>query len=223
MTDKRRSARKALETVKGPAEAVEDLDEVVVSRENDLELVIGLELRALRQKKGLSIADLAAMSGVSRAMLSRIENGNTSPSLGTMKSLAKALNVPIATFFRRYEDLQDATFVRAGEGLHVERKGSRFGHLYQVLGHSNNPRIIIEPYLITLTEDSFVHPALQHNGMEFIYLLEGEMTYRYASKSYRMRPGDSLFFDASALHGPDKLDQLPIRYISVVAYARELD
>lgn len=206
-----------------PAEPPSPAEAAVVSRDNDLELVIGLELRTLRQKKGLSIADLAVISGVSRAMLSRMENGNTSPSLGTMKALAKALNVPIATFFRRYEDLQDATFVPAGEGLMVERKGSRFGALYQVLGQSHNQRIIIEPCLVTLTVGSVVHGALQHHGMEFIYLLEGEMTYRYASKSYRMRPGDSLFFDASALHGPDKLDQLPIRYVSVIAYSRELD
>ena len=218
MTVKRASA-KSLPTPQPPP----SLELMVESRDNDLELVIGLELRTLRQKKGLSIADLAAMSGISRAMLSRIENGNTSPSLSTMKVLARTLNVPIATFFRRYEDLQDATFVRAGEGLQVERKGSRFGHLYQVLGHSNNQRIIIEPCLITLTADSVIHAALQHNGMEFIYVLEGEMIYRYASKSYRMRPGDSLFFDASALHGPDRLKQLPIRYVSVIAYARELD
>ena len=44
--------------------------------------------------------------------------------------------------------------------------------------------------------------------------------YRHGDKTYRLTPGDSLFFDADAPHGPDQLTRLPIRFLSVIAYAR---
>ena len=56
---------------------------------------------------------------------------------------------------------------------------------------------------------------------EFVYVLEGEVVYRHADKLYPMKPGDSLFFDADAPHGPEELVKLPIRFLSVISYARE--
>jgi quercetin dioxygenase-like cupin family protein len=52
-------------------------------------------------------------------------------------------------------------------------------------------------------------------------MLEGEVGYRHGDKTYTLTPGDSLFFDADAPHGPEELRKLPIRFISVIAYARE--
>ena len=47
-------------------------------------------------------------------------------------------------------------------------------------------------------------------------MLEGEVTYRHANKSYALGPGDSLFFDAEASHGPDEILKLPCRYLSII-------
>ena len=55
-------------------------------------------------------------------------------------------------------------------------------------------------------------------GMELIYMLEGEVVYRHADKLYPMKPGDSLFFDADAPHGPEELSKLPIRFLSIICY-----
>ena len=118
---------------------------------------------------------------------------------------------------------RDATFVRAGEGLKIERRGTRAGHQYQMLGHTVGKSLAVEPYLITLTEASDVFPIFQHDGFEFIYVLEGEVGYRHGDKTYRLTPGDSLFFDADAPHGPEKLVELPIRFLSVIVYSRNSD
>ena len=127
----------------------------------------------------------------------------------------------MTAFFRRFEEQRDATFVRAGEGLKIERRGTRAGHQYELLGHSASGRIAAEPYLITLSEQSDVFPLFQHPGIEFIYMLEGEVGYRHSGKTYVLRPGDSLYFDADAPHGPDQLRKLPIRFLSVIAYPRD--
>jgi transcriptional regulator with XRE-family HTH domain len=189
-------------------------------RENILEVAIGREVRAFRHKKGITVADLSKRTGLSIGMLSKIENGNTSPSLTTLQTLAHTLSVPLTSFFRRFEDVHDAVHTKSGEGVEIERRGTRAGHQYKLLGHlgSNSSGVVVEPYLITLTADSDTFPAFQHEGMEFLYMLEGEVVYRHGDRLFTMQPGDSLFFDADARHGPEQLVKLPIRYLSIISY-----
>jgi len=188
--------------------------------EDALEAAIGRQVRAFRIQLNMTVVELAKQAGLSPGMLSKIENGNTSPSLGTLKALSRALNVPVTSFFRKYEEQRDCTFVRAGEGLVIERRGTRAGHQYRLLGHTIGKRVFVEPYLISLTEGSEVLPLFQHPAVEFIYMLEGEVVYRHANQTYRLRPGDSLFFDADAPHGPDELIALPIRFLCVIVTPR---
>lgn len=189
-------------------------------KENNLEMAIGHEVRAFRKRLGITVSDLASATGLSLGMLSKIENGNISPSLTTLHALSRGLGVPMTAFFRRFEDMRNAVFVRAGEGVELERRGTRAGHQYNLLGHidSNSSGVTVEPYLISLTAESDVFPTFQHLGMEFLYMLEGEIVYRHADRLFHMRPGDSLFFDADAPHGPEELVVLPARYLSIIAY-----
>ena len=203
-----------------PVSLIQDPHAVRDTREKVLEVAIGHEVRAFRKKLGITVADLAAATSISLGMLSKIENGITSPSLTTLQALSRALGVPLTSFFRRFEEERNAVFVKAGEGVDVERRGTRAGHQYNLLGHisSNTAGVMVEPYLITLTEDSDVFPMFQHDGMELLYMLEGEVVYRHSNNLYRMTAGDSLFFDADAPHGPDELTKLPIRYLSIISY-----
>ncbi|MFO1038570.1 MAG: XRE family transcriptional regulator [Geminicoccaceae bacterium] len=186
-----------------------------------LEQAIGYEVRRQREKLHVTIAELAKAANLSAGMLSKIENGATSPSLGSLEALAKALQVPIATFFKSYDDTRSATFVKAGQGLAIERRGTRAGHQYQLLGHVPSGPLMVEPYLVTLTAESDVFPVFQHAGIEFIYVLEGEVGYRHGARTWLLGPGDSLYFDADAPHGPEELRKLPIRFLSVITYVRE--
>jgi transcriptional regulator with XRE-family HTH domain len=189
-------------------------------REKNLEAAIGRELRAFRLKKGMTVATLAKRTGLSIGMLSKIENGNTSPSLTTLQALSHALSVPLTSFFRRFEEARDAVHVKSGEGVEMERAGTRAGHQYNLLGHigSNASGVVVEPYLITLTEQSDIFPTFQHDGIEMLYMLEGEVDYRHGNEVYPLKPGDTLFFDADAPHGPEVLVKLPARYLSIISY-----
>jgi len=189
-------------------------------KDNRLEIAIGRQVRQFRQQLNMTVVEVAKLAGLSPGMLSKIENGMTSPSLATLRALSAALNVPVTSFFRKYEEQRDATLVRGGEGLLIERRGTRSGHQYRLLGHSVGKRVSVEPYLVTLTEESEVFPLFQHPGSEFVYLLEGEVIYRHADKTYHLKPGDSLFFDADAPHGPEEILSLPIRLLSVIAQPR---
>lgn len=195
--------------------------ETLAARERQLEEAIGREVKRFREKLGLTISELAKAAEMSAGMLSKIENGATSPSLASLQALGQALQVPVTALFRSFEEIRDATFVKAGQGLTIERRGTRAGHQYQLLGHSPHGPVMVEPYMITLTQESDVFPTFQHAGLEFLYMLEGNVVYRHGEKTYDMHPGDALFFDADAPHGPEELRKLPIRYLSVISYRRE--
>jgi transcriptional regulator with XRE-family HTH domain len=191
------------------------------SRNKLLEETIGREVKGFREKLGITISELAKAADMSAGMLSKIENGATSPSLASLQALSKALQVPVTSLFRGFEEIRDASFVKAGQGLTIERRGTRAGHQYQLLGHSPHGPVMVEPYMITLTSKSDVFPTFQHSGLEMLYMLEGNIVYRHGDKTYDMHPGDTLFFDADVPHGPEELTKLPARYLSVISYRRE--
>ena len=109
----------------------------------------------------------------------------------------------------------------AGEGVVIERRGTKVGHQYRLLGHALGGPVVMEPYLITLHEDAAPHTAFRHAGSEFIYMLTGEVVYRHGEQSYHLRPGDALLFDSAAPHGPERLVVKPMTYLSIIVYPRE--
>jgi transcriptional regulator with XRE-family HTH domain len=185
-----------------------------------LESEIGIEVRKLRKDIDLTVAELGSAAGISTGMLSKIENGSISPSLATLDSLANALNVPITRLFSEREEQRDCSFVKAGQGVRIERRGTKAGHLYDLLGHSLGGTIGVEPYFITLKSDAAPYTDFRHAGVEFIYMLSGKVRYRHADRTYVMEPGDALFFDAAARHGPEELIKAPMTYLSIIIYPR---
>lgn len=185
-----------------------------------LEQAIGLQIRHHRKLMGLTVAELASAATVSTGMLSKIENGQISPSLTTLQTLASALNVPISLLFAEFEERRDCSFVPAGQGVVIQRRGTKVGHKYELLGHMLGGPIACEPYLITLTEDAAPYTSFQHEGSELIYMLTGEVVYAHAGESYHLKPGDSLMFDSGAPHGPEQLIQAPMTYLSIIIYEK---
>ncbi|WP_258564678.1 helix-turn-helix domain-containing protein [Streptomyces himalayensis] len=186
--------------------------------EGALERAIAVQVRRYRQAIGLTVGDMATRAGISKAMLSKIENAQTSCSLTTLARLAAALDVPVTALFRGADAKREAVFTPAGSGARIVQRGTRVGHDYTLLGALRGPHKRMEAHLVTLTEQSEVFPLFQHPGTELIFMLEGEMVYGHSDASYRMEPGDALQLDGEGVHGPQELVKLPIRFLSVVAY-----
>jgi transcriptional regulator with XRE-family HTH domain len=172
-------------------------------------------LRSERRRLGLTLQELADRSGLSVGMISKLENAQASPSLRTLARLAQALDVPITTFFRGFEEERDASYVRAGEGIELVRRGTRHGHRYRLLAAPKGPNRRIQPFLVELTDESEAFPLFQHAGREFLYMLTGRLTYRYGRQTYDLAPGDSLMLDGTVAHGPEELIDMPIQFISI--------
>ena len=160
-------------------------------------------------------------SDPSAGMLSKIENGAVSASIDSLEALARALNVPLTTFFASYEEQRDCSYVRGGQGVTIERRGTKAGHQYQLLGHSISGEVVVEPYLITLTEEAKPYTMFQHAGVEFIYMLTGKVLYRHADKAYPLAPGDCARSSTPRrCIRPGELTELPMTYLSIIIYPR---
>jgi transcriptional regulator with XRE-family HTH domain len=188
-----------------------------------LEVAIATQVRSLRRATGLSVAEMAAKAGISKAMLSKIENAQTSCSLSTVAKLATVLDVPVAALFRGADSAREAVYTDAGRGSVIVGRGTRVGHHYELLGALRGQHKRLEPVLVTLTDKSEPYPLFQHPGTELLYMLEGVMIYGHGESEYTMRPGDSLLIDGEGLHGPHDLVRLPIRFLAVTAYPDSRD
>ncbi|MDR2254187.1 MAG: XRE family transcriptional regulator [Bifidobacteriaceae bacterium] len=184
----------------------------------DLKRAIATRVRAIRHANGLSVAAAAERVGISKAMLSKIENAQTSCSLATLAALAEGLEVPVTALFRDVAVESEAVFVPSGHGARIIRRGSKQGHLYELLGSLRGPHKRMEAVLVTLDDSSEVFPMFQHQGTELLYMLEGTVVYHHGDVDYTMRPGDALQFDGEAPHGPVELVRLPCRFLAVTAY-----
>lgn len=186
---------------------------------HSLDKHLGNTLRHLRMENGLTIAEVSKRANVSRGMLSKIENGLTSPSLEKLEQLANALGVTLSRLFHDYDTPKaGAQYIRHGEGMEVVRRGTKSGHTYHLLAYDTGPKKLFEPFLISLDEDSEVFDPFEHAGTEFIYMLEGKLEYSVGDKLYILGPGDSLTFDAEQPHRPMTKMAMPIRYLAIIHY-----
>ncbi len=183
--------------------------------EEALGAVIAERVREFRLQLGLTVGHLAEMTGLSKGMLSKIENAQASPSLATLARLSEALKVPVTAFFRGLNEEQDVLVVKAGRGLDIEHKNSGPGHRYQLLGSMRAPHNTLETLLVTLTERAETFPLYQHPGTELIYMISGRLEYMCGNSRYLLEPGDAMQFVGEVPHGPGPLIELPIQFISI--------
>jgi DNA-binding XRE family transcriptional regulator len=182
-----------------------------------LERIIAGQVRHYRTANGLSASELASRTGMSKAMISKIETASPSCSLTTLQRLADGLKLPVTALFRGADTDRDATFTKNGQGSLTVHSGTQHGHEYRVLGTLKGRTDALEPTLVTLTDASDVFPLFQHPGTEFIYILAGRMVYGHGAYEYTMEPGGSLLLDGEGPHGPLELLDLPIRFLAIAA------
>lgn len=188
--------------------------------DGSLERYIGNTIRQLRQKHGLTIAEVCDRANISRGMLSKIENAQTATSLETLAKLASALGVSLSTLFRNYNMPKgDAQLVKSGEGMEVVRRGTKRGHTYHLLAYDRGSTKLFEPFLIAMDDASEAFPTFEHPGVEFIHMLQGKIEYRHGQSTYLLKPGDSLTFQGDIPHGPEKLIELPIVFLAIIYYS----
>jgi len=157
---------------------------------------VGQRLRSIRKACNLSIRALAERSDLSVNTLSLIENGKTSPSVNTLYQLAKGLKVPISVFFDSDSHNKKVVYQKAQERKQIIFSQGQMESLGAGLSGMGS-----EPFItrLELGANSGNTPII-YAGREFIYCLEGHITYTIEDEIYTLSPGDSLILAAYTPH-----------------------
>lgn len=166
-------------------------------------LDLGNQVRKLRNKRDLTLQDLADLTGLSKPNLSQIENNLVTPPIATLLKIATALGVPIGHFFQESPQKSNMIVTRkedrygVAKGPHI----SHIGYQYEPLAY---PKIdkSMEPFIVHMVErESSDIVYNNHRGEEFLYVLEGRLEFCYGEETVVLQEGDSLYFDSVLPHG----------------------
>jgi DNA-binding transcriptional MerR regulator/quercetin dioxygenase-like cupin family protein len=165
---------------------------LVRAQTNGTSGAIGKHLRQLRQQRGLSLAQVAKQVGISVGFLSALERSQMSASVSTLRSLALFYRTNILDFFdamesqRRLVPPNRRKVLEAGPGVRME-----------LLAWGNT---VMEPHLFRIAPKAGSGESYAHEGEEFLYVLRGELRISVQEEEYRLRTGDSFYFESSMPH-----------------------
>jgi transcriptional regulator with XRE-family HTH domain len=178
---------------------------------------IGEKLRALRLRKKIALVDLGKHTGLSPALLSKIENGKLFPTLPTLLRIALVYSVGLGHFFaaegsgpvrvivrrkerRRFPDSPEAKDVNYHfESLDFPAEDRRLNAYYAEF-HPLAPEKVRRHH---------------HTGVELIYVMSGELEVRFGNEAHSLGEGDAIYFDASLTHGYRRVGKKPCTAIVV--------
>ena len=169
---------------------------------------ISNRLRELRKDKNITLQELADAAGVSKGMLSQVENNRSIPSLTVLLNLIKSLRIDFNEFFKDINLLSSdhKVIYRKKEQYQPFEKENAHGFYYQRLFSTTVHDYHVDFVLLRL-ESNAERQMVSTDAFEFKYLLKGKVEYTIGEETYLMEEGDSLFFDAGDLHNPRNTSQ----------------
>ncbi|MBM3770815.1 MAG: cupin domain-containing protein [Acidimicrobiia bacterium] len=163
---------------------------------------IGAKVRALRAKKQMGLVQLAEHTGLSPALLSKIERNLLFPPLPTLYRIALVFGVGLEFFFAGAREKPVVALVRKDSRVRLpDRPGVREPSFrFESLDYPATERKF-NAYLAEFLPTAVVHlQPHDHSGAEFVFVLRGQLTIRLGLVDYTLDAGDSLYFDPSAPH-----------------------
>jgi transcriptional regulator with XRE-family HTH domain len=179
---------------------------------------IGPKVRRLRLRKKLGLIQLGEHTGLSPAMLSKIERGHLFPTLPTLLRIALVFGVGLDHFFRKDSDRPIHAVVRKADRIRLPDKAGRTSPAYRFesLDYPVSDRKLNGYYAEIEAEDEPSEPH-EHPGAEIIYVLRGELVVNLEGEDFALGEGDSMYFDCAHSHTYRRKGALPCAAIIVVA------
>jgi transcriptional regulator with XRE-family HTH domain len=185
------------------------------------EALITKNIKELRKQKKITLQELADLTGLTKGYLSKIERAKKAPPYSTLNKIAIALDVDAASLLEiNFDQSRDKriSFTRKHDRKRIEQlgsvaDGSLYGYRYEALAFDKQGKNM-EPYII---EPAFEDEAIfQHEGEEFMLVLEGKHEFIYDGETYIMEEGDSVYFDAAVPHTGKSLGEKKAKLLAVL-------
>lgn len=175
-----------------------------MKRRNECDFIkIGRRIKDVRDRRGLTLDEVSKRAGLSKGLLSRVENFRSIPSLSTLAAVAKALNVDMGDLVRGVgggDQTKPYVLTKADERERVDRDDA-IDFLYESLGSKRAESSVVEAFALTLSRTSERKPVTT-DGTQFIYILQGNVDFDHGGEILSLSKGDALFFDGRVPHAP---------------------
>ncbi len=162
---------------------------------------VGKRIKEIRLLKGIKLVGLASRAGVSKGLLSRVENGRTIPSLPVLFSIIDALEEKPGSFFEMMGSSPASPFyllIKKEDYQPIEKEDSIGFNYYSILSRPFSD--LTFNAMLLLLDPGAKREMVTTDGMEFIYLVNGTIDYKLGDVIVTMEEGDSLFFDGRMPH-----------------------
>jgi transcriptional regulator with XRE-family HTH domain len=168
--------------------------------QEDIIIQISNRLKDIRKEKNITLQELAGQAGITKGMLSQVENSRSIPSLNVLLNLIKALQIDLNDFFKNINNKSDDNVIlKRKEEYQSFEKENAIGFHYQRLFSTTVHDYHVDFVLLRLEGNAQREPV-RTDAFEFKYLLKGKVEYVIADKLYIIEEGDSIFFDATDVH-----------------------
>jgi transcriptional regulator with XRE-family HTH domain len=177
---------------------------------------IAKNIKSLRLGKKMSLDELSQLTGLTKGYLSKIERSHKAPPLSTLNKIALTMGVDVTSFMKEdAEEVKDTklAIVRKEDRKKVVTKGTLYGYEYEALAH-NKPGKNMEPFIISPAWEG--EAIFQHEGEEFMYVLEGSHEFKYDGKKYILKKGDSIYFDSRIPHSGRSLGNKKSKVLTII-------
>jgi transcriptional regulator with XRE-family HTH domain len=176
---------------------------------------LGSRLHAMRESRGWTLEHLAQRAELSKAYISRLESGERQASIAALCAVAKAFGVSVAHLFEQPDASADCVIVRAdgAEATGLPAKTVN-GLRYVPLSSSTKP-FNLQPIAVTIPRDRPGNESYQHDGEEWVHVIQGRVRLTLAGAVHVLGVGDSVHFDSRLAHRLDALDDADARIILV--------
>lgn len=177
-----------------------------MSRERKIDsnlILVGIRMREARKTRGMTLDELSLETGLTKGLLSKVENFRAIPSLPVLAKIAHSLKIDMAELVKGIgtDNSKPYILVKADERSGVERDNAE-GFIYQPLTVKSAGDSVIETFVLTLMPDA-KRSMVSTEGDEFIYILDGTLDFILGEERIKMNKGDALYFDGRIAHVPE--------------------
>jgi len=179
------------------------------------ETEIGKRIREFRLKKNFTLQELADKSGYSKGYLSKVEKSGKAPPVATLSVIARELGVSVSVILGEETKNDSICLVRQNERTLMAKTGEEFGYAYEALANPY-PNKHMEPFVLSYPSDDALKHAFQHDGEEMLFVLQGQMRFKYRNSEFILNKGDCLYFDSSVAHTGEPIGDEPLKTLIVL-------
>lgn len=161
-------------------------------------LCVGERIRMLRSVQNRTLQEVADSCGLSKSMISKIENDKTIPSVATLVKIAQTLGTNISHLLEQ-ASWDKAIVTSREEAVKKLVKTEKGYHIFPYASEYHEKKM--QPFLFVARKGEVIPHQLSHEGEEFVYVVEGEMEMQVGDTVHLLKTGDSLYFNALQKHG----------------------